>query len=285
MRLSRADIVMLYTEQVLANSGLSNSIAFAGASNVMCEAFWRTGKYDDALATLDSLDQTTSHGLPLRLQGTRYFNYGVVSTFRSELELAQINLQKALSIWRQLGHRRFEATTLNSLGLVAVRMEQFTVGEQNYQLALSLQEGMQHEYETARTRTNMAHLAIANEDYAHAIDLCIKNWGYYKNTGDLESMAITLNNLGWAYYKIGTLDMARRYLTQAIDYARQSNDKLRELLAMSNLGEVFVSKNLVNEAIDIFSRAQKEWAEFGRLEFANVLEEKIKSLHKICATT
>ncbi|MGB1249587.1 MAG: tetratricopeptide repeat protein [Candidatus Promineifilaceae bacterium] len=282
IRLSKFETAIAYTKRAINQANANNSmLAIGNASNVMSEAFWRMGKYEDALDILDSSKQPVSAAASLRLEGTHYFNYGAIWLFRSDYHLAQENLQKALSIWHQLQHRRFEAITLNSIGLSLVSQGEHTAGEEVYTKALQLQQAMHHEYEVARVRTNLAHVAIGKEVFDSAIILCQQALSYYQHTGDLETIALNSNNLGWAYFKLQDLFNAEKYLKQALRYAQQSDDRLRELMALSNLGEVSASKGLINEAICILEEAHQGWIEFGHTKFSKFTGERVESLHEL----
>jgi CHAT domain-containing protein len=73
--------------------------------------------------------------------------------------------------------------------------------------------------------------------------------------GDRPIEAKTLNNIGWAYAKLGQQQKALEYLNQALPIERNVGDKVFEAFTLRNIGLVYYDLGQKQKALEFYNRA------------------------------
>jgi tetratricopeptide (TPR) repeat protein len=150
-------------------------------------------------------------------------------------------------------------------GAVYERQKQYDRAEEQFRLVLELNP------DSAITLNYLGYMfADQNMKLEESVELL-------KRAIELEPHnGAYLDSLGWAYYRLGRLELAEDYLLQAIE--RLSHDPTIQ----SHLGDVYYETGRLHLAEKAWERAREEWqrtspTEFDAEAFAQ-LEEKLKQL-------
>jgi CHAT domain-containing protein/tetratricopeptide (TPR) repeat protein len=150
-----------------------------------------------------------------KLQADGLLGQGFNQLNDSQYQAAIQSLQEALKIYRQLGNRHKEATSLYGLGWAYDDLGQLGRAIESYQ----------------------ASLVIARE------------------IGDRWLEATDLNLLGYAYLQLGQYRQALQFNQQSLVIARERGDPFKEALALADLGLVYFSLNEYERAIKFANQA------------------------------
>ena len=277
MRLSQYDeTIQLTDEAIRLADAYNDKWAVGNAANVQAEAWWRKGAYQTALDVLQQ--HRASVACSQRLLGSYYFNLGRIYQLQRQFDAADCHLQNALSMWQQIGHKRFEATTLSALGVMRLDEQVYVEASQYFQQALEIAQQIEDRYLTALAHVSLAGVMLNSQQYDVAKAHSLEAYSYFQDSGDLAHLSLVLNNLGWVHYNLNELSHADEVLQRALQYAESSGSRFRKLQAMSNLADVKVQLNDVDQAISMFKLAHTGWAEIGRVDFANLVRQKHDSL-------
>jgi CHAT domain-containing protein len=144
---------------------------------------------------------------------------------------------KALPIYRALGNRIGEATTLNNIGTLLVGLGANQQARDAFLGALHVyhEMGLKGAEATALNNLGMVYTNLA--DGNQAINYYSQAQTIQQQTGDRDGMAKTLNNIGLVFFNLGEKKKALDYFGQALPVATALNAPVIEGLINYNLME------------------------------------------------
>lgn len=137
---------------------------------------------------------------PKEAEADRLLQQGKQQYQTSQFQGALQSCQQALEIYREIGDRAGEGTTLSNIGSVYQSLGQYSQALERYQQAL----------------------VIARE------------------VGDRAMEGTTLNNMGEVYRNLGQYPQAQEHYQQALVIAREVGDRAGEGTTLSNMGATFL---------------------------------------------
>jgi CHAT domain-containing protein/tetratricopeptide (TPR) repeat protein len=123
--------------------------------------------------------------------------------------------EEALPLWREVGDKEGEASTLNELGLVI---------------------------------SGLGDSKKALEYYTPAILL-------WRALGNRQEEVAVLNNIGSAYWRLGELQKSLEYRNQGLLLSRVVGDRVSESTILSNIGAVYISMGQLRKALEYLNLA------------------------------
>jgi two-component system, cell cycle response regulator len=132
-----------------------------------------------------------------------YNNLGVMARSRGEPVAAIALFERALSLQRRHGMRREEAGSLNNLGVA-------------------------HGFDLA--------------DYGTALDYHLQALEVRRGLGDQQDLALSYNNIGVIYARLGEFDRAVEHYQQALQIRRALGVKSRTAGTLHNLGDLYIDR-------------------------------------------
>ncbi|MBW7881315.1 MAG: tetratricopeptide repeat protein, partial [Caldilineaceae bacterium] len=130
-------------------------------------------------------------------------------------------LERALALYRELGDRRGEAWTLNSLGVAASLRGQYEQGTEQFEAALRLSRGLGDEHRTSRILNNLAAVYAMRKDFAQSDRYFLQLLRQARETGYRVGEVIVLNNLGTNQLDQNNRPQARAYFERGLVLARE----------------------------------------------------------------
>lgn len=240
----------------------------------LAEAAIAQGDFDTAAAALQLADDGDPRSWQLR--GKLAILRGDMRAAVDEL------LLRALLLSKRDRNRFAEAEAVNALGIAYARLGQMDDAQEQYQRALSLRETIGHRRGIASTLRNLAQIALVqgrraearvqldraralfneledlaglaavdNElgvlaeeagDYAAALTAYRQALRSREAVADRHGIAESQNNLGYAQYQLGDFDSARVFWLQAQESYRQLDDAAGQVRVEQNLGLLAIQR-------------------------------------------
>ncbi len=163
--------------------------------------------------------------------------------------------EQALSIWRQLGERPQEATTLLSIGTLYYGLNESQKALDYYNQALAVRRELNDRvgeaimlFSIGGAYSNLGDNQKALEYYNQALSL-------FQTEKQPSLAASTLVNLGGIYFKSGETDKALDAYTQALSLQNAQNDLPGQANTLQALGRVYTSLGEPHKALNAYNQA------------------------------
>jgi tetratricopeptide (TPR) repeat protein len=209
----------------------------ADALRLRARALNDLGQNDEALDAVEKalrLAPQSEHGR--RLRGEILHTQGNIRFYTGQFSDAVNSYAEALSLFRQLGFKRLEATMLMNIGFVSQSMGDYEGALKYYQDAYNIDLQIGDRFYTGAKLANIgqAYAEMGQFDRAEkylrkAIELC-------KAVEDASGMGDALTTLGQIRLWQGEADSARRKLVEGLQAARESENAYGEMRAQIYLG-------------------------------------------------
>jgi DNA-binding SARP family transcriptional activator/Flp pilus assembly protein TadD len=220
---------------VLAARQVGDRAGEAQAHNDLGVAYWRLGRYDQALAChQQSLairrELGDCHG-----QAASLGNLGLVHEQQGRYDQALACLQESLAIDRELGNRCGQASSLNDLGIVHQRQEGFDQALVCLEESLTIDRELGDRYAQATSLNDLGTVHQRQGRYDQALACQQESLTIRRELGDPHGQAETLRELGVTLRTLGRPGEARTYWQQALAIFERLQsadaDQVRALLA------------------------------------------------------
>jgi CHAT domain-containing protein/Tfp pilus assembly protein PilF len=177
---------------------------------------------------------------------------------KESLEQAIRKWEVALKLWKQVGDRRAEATTLDNIGLVYFDSGDKEKALKSFDDALAIRREVGDRRGEATTLTNIGAVYAELGENQQALTFFNQALPIRRAIGDRPSEATTLSNIGEVYSDLGDNQKALTFFNQALLLRRVAGDRPREANLLSNIayidrkqGNLLAALTNIKKAIDI----------------------------------
>ncbi|MCA1617109.1 MAG: tetratricopeptide repeat protein, partial [Acidobacteria bacterium] len=206
-----------------------------GFSSQLALVFWRIwlvrGHLSEGREQLNSI-LTRVPGAPAD-RGKLLTAAGTLAQNQGDYNAARVLFEESLAIWRELGDKQGEATSLHSLGWVAWRQTDYATAHALSEEALTLHRELGNKLGMAHSLNNLGWVAHHRGDYAAAREFHEQSLAVRRELGDKRAVAFALTNLGWALQKQGDYQTSLSLITEAREMFEEVGDK--QLRAFSSI--------------------------------------------------
>jgi CHAT domain-containing protein/tetratricopeptide (TPR) repeat protein len=238
----------------------------------------REGAKHDALALMSRAGQETLPGTP------------------DSRQHAMVTYRKALTLWRSLGERAWEAESLTSLAMLESEASDLKASTEDFLQALPLWQGLgkpQREadaldwlgvnyyteagdkargpwesalslwraqgerFNVAQTRSSLCILDLSSESLPEALACYQESLAFFHGVGVARQEAESLNGLGGVYDHQGEPDAALASYQQALALWRSLGDSENEAKTLNNIAVVYRTLGEWQEALRIYDRSRE----------------------------
>jgi predicted ATPase/class 3 adenylate cyclase len=163
---------------------------------------------------------------------------GHVADRQGDMIAAAARFEEALAIGREVDDTALVGAALGNLGLVADQQGAYALAVARYEEALALFRQLGNRRREASVLDNLGIVARAEGRLPEATDFYEAALAVRRETGDAWGIAATLGNLGVAYHQGGDLDQARDHYERSVDGFRKLGDRRGIAHTLGNLGVV-----------------------------------------------
>ncbi|HXI89926.1 MAG TPA: tetratricopeptide repeat protein [Blastocatellia bacterium] len=171
------------------------------------------------------------------------------------LKAAIAKYEQALQLYRDIGDRGSEGSTLNNVGFVYQSLGDNQKALEYYNQALPVLHDAGDRTGEARTLSNIGLIHSNLGDRQKALEYYNRALLASRSAGDRNGEASTLDNLGVLYAAIDEKQKALDYHNQALPLRRASGDRSGEAGTLNNIGSVFLSLGEHQKALEYCNQA------------------------------
>jgi tetratricopeptide (TPR) repeat protein len=188
-------------------------------------------------------------------EGSTLGNLGLTYVALSEQRRAIESFEQHLAIANEVGDRRGEANALGNLGIAYKNLGEPHRSIELYEQALGIDREIGNRYGEGATLIDLGNAYYELDDPHRAIEFYEQALAINREIGDRRNEGNTLGNLGLAYAALGELHQAIEFYEKALVIDRAMGDRLGEGITLSNLGEVYMDLGATSRAIELYEEA------------------------------
>lgn len=205
--------------------------------------YWLIGNSQDALVQYESALQLYRILGDKLSESSTLGNLGGAYSHLGDIPKAIDYLQQAIIIARDVGDTNTESSLVGNLGSMYIRLGQVETAITHYQQALTLARTLKNRQSEG---VHLGNLGSAYRDLGQietAITYHQQSLDIVRDIKNRRGEGIRLGNLGTAYRNLGDFDNARTHYQQAIDIAREVKDPRGEAGRLGSLGAIYTIEN------------------------------------------
>jgi CHAT domain-containing protein/Tfp pilus assembly protein PilF len=180
--------------------------------------------------------------------GTQQLNTG---QFREALQ----TFEQALGIYKVLGDRQSERTTLNNIGFVYKSVGHYAQALKYFEQALIIGKEVGDKAGEGIILHNIGAVYNSLGQYADALKFYEQALVIRQQVGDKAGEKDTLNNIGLAYSNLGQYADALKFYEQALVIIKQVGNKAGEGITLYNIGLVYNRLGEYAQALKFYEQA------------------------------
>ncbi|WP_204101911.1 MULTISPECIES: tetratricopeptide repeat protein [Spirulina sp. CCY15215] len=158
--------------------------------------------------------------------------------------------EQSLSLFRILGDRQGEATTLISLGRDYYILEDYERGLTLGQQGLTLAREIGHSSGEAEALNLLGMIYCATGDFQQALEVHEKQITIAREIGDLREEAYAMGNLADLYETLEDYDLSAHYAQKHLALSQQIGDRRGEGAALHSLGVALLEQSQLSRALE-----------------------------------
>ncbi len=168
-----------------------------------------------------------------------YNAMGMLYSDASNYKQALNHYNKAVNIYKEIGHTRNLASTLNNIGSAYQRQGNFVASQKYHLQALTLVEQTDDLNLQGTILNNIAHIFTAQRNFNTALAYHRKALKTYQKMGDDEHLARVYSGMGNVYHEMNDTVAARKFYNKSIALYKKVDNPLGEATVLSYLGLLY----------------------------------------------
>jgi CHAT domain-containing protein/Tfp pilus assembly protein PilF len=188
-------------------------------------------------------------------EGTTLNNIGGVYDNLGQYPKALATYQKSLVISKEIGDRSGEGATLSNIGAVYKDLGQYPKALENYQKALVISKEIGDRSGEGETLNNIGAVYDNLGQYPKALATYQKSLVISKEIGNRSGEGATLNNIGGVYDNLGQHPKALENYQKALVISKEIGNRSGEGATLSNIGLVYGSLGQYPKALENYQKA------------------------------
>jgi len=221
---------------------------------------YRMGK--QAGATPQQKEEKAQQALALfRALGDKYWEATTLSLIgtahfaANSLDKAADWDAQALTVWRALGDRANEASALHDLGWAYNNGKNFAKAEECFKQSLTLAREYNDPADVANALCNLAYVNLAQGLQEKAIEYLEQTLPFYRTVRDQEHELRLLTQLAQSYTNVARIEKADEIGKQALLLAREIKNHTLEVRALTRLGQRRIRLGQYEKAREYYEQA------------------------------
>ncbi len=196
-------------------------------------------------------------------EATSLGNLGLVAFDRGELSTAQEYYEESLALFRELGDRHGEATSLGNLGNLAFKRRELSAAQEYLEESLALRRELGDRHGEATSLGNHGNVALKRGELSATQEYYEESLALYREVGDRHQEARSLNNLGNLAFKRRELSAAQEYYEESLTLRRKIGDRHSQAASLNNLGNVARKRGELSAAQEYLEESLALYREVG----------------------
>ncbi len=164
-------------------------------------------------------------------------------------------LEQSLEIYQKIGDRGGEATSLNNLGNAYHFLGRYSEAINFYKKSLENFRGISNTEGEAYSLMGLGNASNALGRYSEAIDFYEQSLKIFREISYRQGEANSLNNLGNASHSLGRYSKAIDFYEQSLEIFREISYRQGEAYSLNNLGDAYNALGRYSKAIDFLEQS------------------------------
>jgi serine/threonine protein kinase/Tfp pilus assembly protein PilF len=205
---------------------------------------------------IDKAIESYSKATNINLQyATAFLRIGTLYSRKQEVQSASSSLDRAETLYQQLGNIEGRTEVLYQRGLLLRGIGRLDEAQDQLQRALEMARTTGNESQQIYAMLDMSQLFFLKGDTTKAQQYASDGTEFSQQRGLENLAASSLVSLGRSYQARGEYLEAEKYYKQALDFARRSKGRLREAISLLNLGNLYIQQLRTDEGLTLLNQA------------------------------
>jgi CHAT domain-containing protein/Tfp pilus assembly protein PilF len=197
------------------------------------------------------IDATRAAAQRIFDEGVELYRQGTAESLRQAIA----KFEEALVLWRQVGDKKQEGTTLNAIGFIYNALGEKQKALEYFNQALPLYRAVGDRGGEATTLNNIGHVYDDLGEKQKALEFYNQALPLWRAVGDHRREADILSNIGLVYSNLGEKQKALSFYNQALPLYRAVGDRRGEARTLTNIGAVYSDLGEKQKALEYFNQA------------------------------
>jgi CHAT domain-containing protein/tetratricopeptide (TPR) repeat protein len=179
----------------------------------------------------------------------------------ADLRAAVADFRQSLALWRELSEPRRVAAILTELSFACQRSGEIADGRAAAEEAFALWQSEGEAFEENEARNALCLLDLTAGALPPALSCFEEILAFYREHGDVSGEASALNSLGGVYDQMGEPDAALDHYGKALALWQSLGNRIDEARTLKNIGPVHRALGEWQEALRVYGQAREILAE------------------------
>jgi Uncharacterized protein conserved in bacteria len=184
-------------------------------------------------------------------EGLQLYQQGTVEAKRSAI----VKYEEALKLYRSVGDRPGEASTLNNIAFVYSKLGEKQKALEYYSQSLTLSRAVSDRPGEALNLYNIGLVYAELGEKQKALEYLGPSLPLFRAVGDRYGEAGTLYNIGLVYSELGEKQKALEYYSQSLPLFRAVGGRDWEAGTLNNIGNVYYKLGEKQKALEYYSQS------------------------------
>ncbi len=188
-------------------------------------------------------------------EGTTLNNISHIYQAWGEYDAAMKTLDRSLAIRKEIGDRTGEGITLNLISQIHISWSQYDEAMENLEQSLAISKEVGDRAVERASLNNISSIHFYREQYNEAMTIMEQSLEISREIGDHAGQWTTLNNISQVNYKRGRYDEAMNKLKQCLEISREIGARAEEGITLNNISKICIARGQYDEAIRLIEKS------------------------------
>ena len=195
--------------------------------------------------------------------GSVRYELGRVLIYRHDLDAALVELDQALTYYRDIGNREGEARVLNAMAVAHRRKNEIDRAIEYLEASIAIKEELGDRRGIAVSLGNLGLIYQTAGDVERALEVLNRSLEIRREIGDQGGIAHTLNKIGQVYQSYGRYDEALFHFERSYEIREEIGSKHLMASSLSDMGNIYALMGDYDKAAEMDSLALAIRVEIG----------------------
>lgn len=252
----------------------------ARALNLMGKIEWHIGNYDIALPYWREALVIYKQIGDKMGEGSTLNNISQIYDSQGNFDAALTYLNQSLSIRQQLGDRSGESTTLNNIAATYHHQGDYEMALVFYKQSLGISQEISDKVNEGTVLSNIGDIYRLQGNYETALDYLKKALVIHQEIGDKTNEGTTLNNISQIYDAQGHYETALSYLKQSLAIHQKIGNLQGHGIALNNISQIYQLHGDYEAALNYLRQSLKIHQQIGSKPSEGTILNNISQVFK-----